>query len=125
MENELYWKKVHGQRKGIPACAQENNVKQMCRKNLSTQWRQIIHVTAVATLLLLFAATTPTTALAAAKKYKNCTAMHKEYKGGISRNGAKDKRSKGDAKYKPVVNNSLYQTNAGLDRDKDGIACEQ
>lgn len=51
--------------------------------------------------------------------------MNTVYKGGIAKKDAKDKRTKGKAKYKLFVNNSLFKINAGLDRDKDGIVCEQ
>jgi hypothetical protein len=58
--------------------------------------------------------------------YKNCTAVHQKYKGGIAKNGAKDKRrGGGHAKYKPYVNTALYLANKKMDADKDGIACEQ
>jgi Excalibur calcium-binding domain len=60
--------------------------------------------------------------------YKNCTQLNKKYPHGIGKVGASDKTS-GD----PVTNfkrsNKLYATamshNKGLDRDKDGIACEK
>ena len=66
---------------------------------------------------------------AAAKyKFKNCTALNKVYKHGVGKNGAKDKTSgkrvtnfkKSTTLYKKV---SGYKK--GLDRDKDGIACEK
>jgi hypothetical protein len=66
-----------------------------------------------------------TPAEAAAKEFKNCTAMHKVYKGGVAKSGAKDKRANGGkAKYKPKVSTALYNANKKSDRDKDGIACE-
>ena len=57
--------------------------------------------------------------------YKNCTEMHKRYKGGVARVGARDKRASGRARYKPYVNSGLYNANKKSDRDRDGIACEQ
>jgi len=60
---------------------------------------------------------------AAARTFKNCTAMHKVYKGGVKRPGAVQKGGK--LKYKPVVSLALYNANKKMDRDKDGIACEQ
>jgi hypothetical protein len=61
-------------------------------------------------------------------KWKNCKAVNARYAHGVGKVGAHDKTS-GD----PVTNfkrsNALYKTamsfNKGLDRDKDGIACEQ
>ena len=67
-----------------------------------------------------------TPAEAAAKKYKNCTALNKKYKHGVAKKGAKDKVR---GKTKPVtsfkVNNALYKANKKLDRDSDGVACEK
>jgi hypothetical protein len=63
---------------------------------------------------------------ASAREFANCTAMHKVYKHGVGRKGAKDHvKSKKD---KPVTNfhvsTSIYNANKKSDRDKDGIACE-
>lgn len=66
--------------------------------------------------------------------YANCTALRKVHPHGVGRSGATDKTSG-----KPVttflVNTALYQRNDGqtprysgehdLDRDNDGVACEQ
>jgi hypothetical protein len=59
--------------------------------------------------------------------HRNCTALHKKWKHGVGRAGARDRTSG-----KPVTN--FYRStrqyriamskNRGLDRDKDGIACE-
>ncbi|MFD2766923.1 excalibur calcium-binding domain-containing protein [Micromonospora eburnea] len=63
---------------------------------------------------------------AAAKRYKNCTALNKVYKHGVGKKGAKDKVR---GKTKPVTNfkvsNAIYAKNTHLDRDRDGIACEK
>jgi len=57
--------------------------------------------------------------------YKNCTAMHKHYKHGVGKVGARDKVK---GKTKPVTNftrnTALYNKNKSMDRDKDGVACE-
>ncbi|MDM5197210.1 excalibur calcium-binding domain-containing protein [Fictibacillus enclensis] len=64
------------------------------------------------------------TSVAKVKTYKNCTEMHKDYKGGVSR--AKNVKNKGGkTKYKPHVSKALYDANKKSDRDKDLIACEQ
>jgi len=60
--------------------------------------------------------------------YKNCTNLNRRYPHGLGRLGARDHTS-GD----PVTNfkrsTRLYRLamsyNRGLDRDKDGIACEK
>lgn len=57
------------------------------------------------------------------KKYKNCTAMNKDYPGGISKAGAQNLGGK--IKKTPTVNNSIYLKNKSLDRDKDGLVCEK
>ena len=58
-------------------------------------------------------------------RFTNCTAVHKVYPHGVGRAGARDK-VKGTTK--PVtsffVNTKLYNANARLDRDHDGVACE-
>ncbi|NMO97856.1 excalibur calcium-binding domain-containing protein [Paenibacillus lemnae] len=57
-------------------------------------------------------------------KYKNCTELNKDYKGGVAKSaGIKNKGGK--TKYKPFVSAALYEANKGKDRDKDGIACEK
>ena len=61
-------------------------------------------------------------------RWKNCTAVNHRYPHGVGRNHAHDATSG-----TPVTNfkrsTSLYNTamsyNRGLDRDKDGIACEK
>jgi Excalibur calcium-binding domain len=60
--------------------------------------------------------------------WKNCTQVNKRYPHGVGRVGAHDKTSG-----TPVTtfrrSNVLYRTamrnNRGLDRDRDGIACEK
>ncbi len=80
------------------------------------------------------AAPSGTAALAQAKApskkalYKNCTAVNKKYPHGVGRSGAKDKTS-GKKVTTFKKSSALYQEamsyNRGLDRDKDGIACEK
>jgi hypothetical protein len=56
--------------------------------------------------------------------FANCTAMHTKYRHGVGKLGAHDKTTG-----VPVTNfyrsNRLYYLNRRLDRDKDGIACEE
>jgi hypothetical protein len=64
----------------------------------------------------------------AAVSYKNCTALQKTYPHGLGKTHAKDKTSG-----TPVTNfkhstkkyKKAKRHNSGLDRDKDGIACEK
>ena len=66
--------------------------------------------------------------VAAPPRYKNGTNLNKRYPHGLGRSGARDKTSD-----TPVTNfrrsTKLYKLamsyNRGLDRDKDGIACEK
>lgn len=66
----------------------------------------------------------PTSTDAAAKTYKNCTELNKDYKGGVAKD-ANVTNTGGKTKNKPTVSAELYKANASKDRDKDGIACEQ
>jgi Excalibur calcium-binding domain len=60
--------------------------------------------------------------------YKNCTALNKRYPHGVGRTRARDKTSgtpvttfrRSDLLYRRAMS-----YNRGLDRDKDGIACEK
>ena len=60
--------------------------------------------------------------------YKNCTALNKKYAHGVGRAGARDKTT-GDAVTIFKRSSKIYKLamsyNKGLDRDKDGVACEQ
>lgn len=58
------------------------------------------------------------------KKFSNCKAMNKVYKGGVAK--TKNTKNKGGkTTYKPYVSKALYNANTGRDRDKDNIACER
>ncbi len=63
-------------------------------------------------------------AAAKIKTYPNCTALNKDYPGGVARSSSV-KNKGGKTKYKPYVSKALYDANQRLDRDKDGIACER
>lgn len=89
------------------------------RKHL-TPVRGLAAVAMTATLLLGVAAPSH----AAAKKYKNCSALNEVYPHGVGRKGAKDKAS-GTPVTNFKVSQDLYAANKGSDRDRDGIACEK
>ena len=57
------------------------------------------------------------------KVYKNCSALNKEFPGGVALPGAKNKGGK--TKKSPVFDKKLYEMNKKSDRDNDGIACEK
>jgi hypothetical protein len=68
---------------------------------------------------------------AATVKYKNCKALNKVHPSGVAKPGAQDtKKAKGKkvavtTNGVPTYDGALYKKNKGLDRDKDGIACEK
>jgi Ni/Co efflux regulator RcnB len=73
----------------------------------------------------LAAARTAPSVQAPMLRYSNCTALNRVYPHGVGRYGARDHTSSGD----PVTNfrrsTRLDLQNRGLDRDKDGVACEK
>lgn len=73
---------------------------------------------------LSFGANDVASAKTKVKTYKNCTALNKDYKGGVARTSSV-KNKGGKTKYKPHVSKALYDANKKSDRDKDFIACEK
>jgi hypothetical protein len=67
-------------------------------------------------------------ASAVSAPWKNCKQVNKKYPHGVGKVRARDKTS-GTPETSFKRSNSLYNTamrnNKGLDRDKDGIACEK
>jgi hypothetical protein len=86
---------------------------------------------AVAAALLLSASASPSLASSEAMPalYKNCTNLNKKYPHGLGKLKARDRTSG----TRPVTNfkrstklyNLAMSYNRGLDRDKDGVACEK
>jgi len=80
-------------------------------------------------LFILVSFTTPATA--ATVKYKNCKGLNAVHSSGVAKPGAVDtKKVKGKkvpvtTSGVPTYDAALYKKNKGLDRDKDGIACER
>ena len=80
-----------------------------------------------ALFLIALAFAVGTAEAAAPPLYKNCTNLNKRYPHGVGKVGARDHTSD-----EPVTNfrrstrlyNQAMSYNRGLDRDKDGIACE-
>lgn len=81
-------------------------------------------VIGIAIVALFFGFSTSDHAYANVKKYKNCTELNKDYKGGVAK-AASVQNKGGKTKYKPHVSKELYEANKNKDRDKDGIACER
>jgi hypothetical protein len=71
----------------------------------------------------------PTAGAAMPLLYKNCTNFNKRYPHGVGKRLARDRTKSGD----PVTNfrrstliyNRAMRWNKGLDRNKDGVACEK
>ena len=80
---------------------------------------------AIAALAVIVAGVSATASSASVAAYPNCKALNRTYPHGVGRVGARDHTKSGD----PVTNfrrsNLFYRQNSGLDRDKDGIACEK
>ena len=56
-------------------------------------------------------------------RYRNCTELNAEYVDGVAKSSRW--RNRGRAIYgEPVVNRGVYTRNERLDRDRDGIICE-
>lgn len=78
-------------------------------------------------LVALAAVLASSAAAVVAPAWKNCTRVNKTYPHGVGKVGARDHTSgtpvttfkRSNALYTKAMNN-----NKGLDRDKDGIACE-
>jgi Excalibur calcium-binding domain len=101
----------------------------VAREGLSIEAMKRTAFPLVAVALVLAAALPAVQATAAVPRiYKNCTALNKKYPHGLGRANARDKTSG-----TPVTtfkrSTRLYKIamsyNKGLDRDKDGIACEK
>ena len=80
-------------------------------------------IAALVALACVGAVASAPTADAAAKKYRNCTSMHKRYPLGVAKSRAAANRNVW-VMGRPKVSASLYKANTRLDRDHDGVACE-
>ena len=95
-------------------------------------YHQAMYRTATLVVVALVLAAPATPAVQATARipalYKNCTNLNKRYPHGVGKLHARDKTSG-----QPVTNfrrsttlyNRAMSYNKGLDRDKDGIACEK
>jgi hypothetical protein len=85
--------------------------------------RAVLVVLVVAALVVSGAATAKTPTL-----YKNCTNLNKRYPHGVGKLGAHDKTAGTPVttfKRSTRIYLLAMSYNRGLDRDKDGIACEK
>jgi hypothetical protein len=102
----------------------EHGVETRSRATILLRVRAVVIILVVIAALVAVSTALATTPLV----YKNCTNLNKRYPHGIGRLGARDHTSG-----TPVTNfkrsTRIYRIamsyNKGLDRDKDGIACEK
>ena len=83
---------------------------------------------AVVLLVASVAFAAGTAEAAAPPLYKNCTNLNKRYPHGLGKLGARDKTSDAGDELQAqheALPASRCRYNRGLDRDKDGIACEK
>jgi len=91
--------------------------------------KRSVAVVLAAAALTLVAAPALAAPTKASALWTNCTQVHKRYPHGVGKLRAHDRTKSGD----PVTNfrrstriyNVAMGWNRGLDRDKDGIACEK
>lgn len=83
-------------------------------------------------MLSVAAVAAPAAQAAPVTKYSSCAKLNKDYAGGIARTGKAvnmktvgGKKVLAESSQSPKVRADLYDRNKGLDRDKDGIACER
>lgn len=87
--------------------------------------RRAIAITAAVGALLMLSGIAPASAQT---HYANCTALHRDFRHGVSKSKAAAKKQVRDGYGLPAHGKharAVYAANkANLDRDKDGTACE-
>ncbi len=80
-----------------------------------------------ASLLLISGISAPAQATqAVAKKYTSCADLLQKYPNGVAKNKKARNRAVRGGFAKPKISKKLYRTsNSRLDRDRDGVMCEQ
>ncbi len=79
----------------------------------------------LAVMVFAVMAQAATAAPTGTSKFKNCTALRKVYPHGVGKPNARDRTSSGPPVTSFRRSKALYLANRGLDRDGDGVACEQ
>ena len=63
---------------------------------------------------------------ATAKKYQNCSGLLKVQPAGVAKSAKARNQAVQEGFKRPAVSEALYEVNGSrLDRDKDGVMCEQ
>lgn len=57
-------------------------------------------------------------------QFKNCAALNKIYPGGVAKS-SNSRNKGGKIRLGQFINSRIYELNKGLDRDRDGLACEK
>ena len=90
--------------------------------------RVLMRLLLILALVVAVAAVLASSAAAVvAPAWKNCTRVNKSYPHGVGRIGARDHTAGTPVttfKRRNALYNEAMDNNKGLDRDKDGIACE-
>jgi hypothetical protein len=60
----------------------------------------------------------------AAHHYRNCTALHRDWRHGVAKSKRAARREVNDGYGYPHVSRRLYRANRTLDANNDGVACE-
>ena len=84
-------------------------------------------IVAIASLGLIAGLATPAQAAqSSAKSYSNCDQLLKKYPNGVAKSKSAAAKAVKSGNARPKISASLYKTNGKrLDRDKDGVMCEQ
>jgi uncharacterized membrane protein len=94
----------------------------------STPRRLAAAALSAAALAIPLAGIATTADAAPSYHYRNCTELHKDFKHGVGKKGAKDKTSGTRVttfKVSTTIYNKAFAYHKDLDRDRDGIACEK
>ena len=76
------------------------------------------------TTFLVFGATNANASVELKKPFKNCAAVNAKYPGGVAKSATSINKG-GATTQTPTIDGKLYKKIKGMDRDKDGIACEK
>ena len=88
------------------------------------KFKNLVIATALATATILIVSSAGLAApFVQATAYKNCTELRKTYPGGVAKSKYSTNQG-GKIKKTPKVSAKVYAANKKMDRDGDGIACE-
>lgn len=85
--------------------------------------KSMVRIAGLSIAMSLLSAEPGISAAMPSKVFKNCTELRKTYPGGVAKSKSSTNQG-GKTKKKPTVNAKVYVSNKKMDRDGDGIACE-